>query len=676
MAPVLSKYSTAVKFASVGAVSALTVFIFLKKFGKLNHKRYKAKIEENINEIQFVINEGHTNNNNNKKRKAGVANKKFTAQLCYLIKLIIPGFLSIEIGYVLLIALSLMTRSCCDMWMIQTGTKVETAIVNMNKRLFIRRLLIFGSGLPLIAVVNNILKLGVGRLKIKLRENLTHYFYNQYLKGYTYYKLTNLDNRISNADQLLTNDIDKFSDSFVDLYSNVSKPILDIFIYTYLITTTLGYQTPLLLLGYLVIAGVALIYLRKPITQLTITEQKLEGEFRYVNSRLIAHSEEVAFYNGSSRENLSILASFRKLRNHLYRFLNFRVLIGIADNIIGKYISTIVGFISVSIPFMTASGSVTGLAQEERYRSYYTMGRMLVKLAEAIGRLVMAGREITRLNGFTTRLMEFLNVLQEVNQGCYIKGTSDFKDVISGEVLSKEACKDIYPGAGKMIYEDDIISFDQVPLITPNGDILVHSLSFEIKSGMNVLVCGPNGCGKSSIFRVLGELWPIFGGTLRKPQAGSLFYIPQKPYMTLGTLRDQLIYPHTVQDMKRRKMTDKCLDVCMDRVKLLYLVDKENGWDAVADWSDVLSGGEKQKIAMARLFYHKPKFAILDECTSAVSVDVEGFIYEYCREVGITLFTVSHRRSLWKYHEYCLKMDGHGSYTFKKIEASTEQFGS
>ncbi|CAG2068700.1 unnamed protein product [Timema podura] len=147
--------------------------------------------------------------------------------------------------------------------------------------------------------------------------------------------------------------------------------------------------------------------------------------------------------------------------------------------------------------------------------------------------------------------------------------------------------------------------------------------------------------------------------------------------MTLGTLRDQVIYPHTREEMMRRGRTDAELTQHLDRVKLSYLLSaRESGWDAIEDWIDVLSGGEKQRIAMARLFYHKPQFAILDECTSAVSVDVEGSMYQYCRESGITLFTVSHRRSLWKHHEYYLRMDGRGTFEFKPIDTDTEEFGS
>ncbi|KAK7603676.1 hypothetical protein V9T40_003675 [Parthenolecanium corni] len=671
MAPVLSK--NLIRKSAVGAISVTTLILAIKLLKKLKADgRKKKKLA--ANDIQYLIGEKPTS----KTGKAHV-NKEFVRQLRAILKISVPGFFSAEFGFLVLIAASLVSRSLCDIWMIQNGTMVETAIVNMDKQLFIKRLIYFFSGMPFIAVVNNMLKWSLGELKLRLRTRLTHHLYEEYLKGFTYYKMSNLDNRIANPDQLLTTDVDKFCDMFTDLYSNISKPMLDIFIYVYRLTTTLGFKTPSVLLAYLVVSGMLLTYMRRPVGRMTITEQKLEGEFRYINSRLISNSEEVAFYNGNHREKLILIASFEKLTNHLRKFLEFRVLMGIVDNVVAKYIATVVGFFAVSLPFLDPSHGFTGLSKDERFRFYYTMGRMLVKLAEAIGRLVLAGREMTRLAGFTARVTEIMNVLQDLNKGHYVRSMLQEEKTLAienGKLLRTTSSRKWVPGAGRIIFQDNIIRFDDVPLVTPNGDVLIESLTFEVKSGTNVLVCGPNGCGKSSLFRILGELWPLFGGTLRKPPRGKLFYIPQRPYMTLGTLRDQVIYPHTKEEMLKRGRSDKDLKKHLDRVQLSYLLNRDDGWDTVADWIDVLSGGEKQRIAMARLFYHAPQFAILDECTSAVSMDVEDSMYQYCRESNITLFTVSHRRSLWKHHEYYLQMDGRGSYEFQKIEADTEQFGS
>lgn len=288
----------------------------------------------------------------------------------------------------------------------------------------------------------------------------------------------------------------------------------------------------------------------------------------------------------------------------------------------------------------------------------------------------VAGREMTRLAGLTARLDQFISVLDDVHRGHYVRTMVNQQQEAAGQGNEDGKAKVQAAGSGRVITEDNIIRFEHVPLVTPNGDCLVPELNFEVRSGNNVIVCGPNGCGKSSLFRILAGLWPLFGGVLTKPDPSKLFYIPQRPYMPLGTLRDQILYPHTHALAQSYGTTDQQLAELLERVQLGYILEREGGFDAVRDWMDTLSGGEKQRIAMARLFYHKPQFAILDECTSAVSIDVESFIYEHCRRAGITLFTVSHRKSLWKHHEYYLFMDGRGKFEFAPITSETNVFGS
>ncbi|XP_037555465.1 LOW QUALITY PROTEIN: ATP-binding cassette sub-family D member 3-like [Dermacentor silvarum] len=614
-----------------------------------------------------------------KKEKAHV-DREFFRQLGSLLKVVIPGVFTPEFGYMLLVASSLIGRTLCDIWLIRNGTIIERAIISRNVSLFKDTLQAFIFTMPMLSMVNNLLKYGLSELRLRFRSRLHHALYKEYLSGITYYRMSNLDNRIANPDQLLTQDVEKFCGCLTDLYSNLSKPLLDIVLYVRWLSVAIGQEAPGAMLLYLLFAGVILTRMRRPVGRMTIEEQKLEGELRYVNSRLITNSEEIAFYQGNEREQITLDNSFRRLVQHLRDFLEYRFTLGIVDDIVAKYLATVVGYLLISRPFM--AGQRMQLDHNQRLEEYYKSGRMLVKLAESVGRVVLAGREMTRLAGFTARVSQLRHVLHDLARGHYVRSMLQVEPAIADEngeasdTSKPRRRMELVPGAGRIITRDNIIRFQNVPLVTPNGDVLVDNLSIEVRSGVNVLVCGPNGCGKSSLFRILGELWPLFGGTLVKPAKEKLFYIPQRPYMTLGTLRDQVIYPDSHLEMLRRGVTDDQLARFLHLVQLDYVLERERGWDTIQDWMDILSGGEKQRIAMARLFYRQPQFAILDECTSAVSVDVEGSMYQYCRQAGITLFTVSHRKSLWKYHEYCLYMDGRGSYEFKPITPDTKEFGS
>lgn len=639
-----------------------------------------------------------------KKRRPGAGiDREFLSRLMKLLPILIPGPFCKETFYLALVAFLMMVRTLCDIWQIRNGTSIESAIITRNKPNFYKYMMRFVGAMVPIAVVNNLLKYGLNEIALCFRARLTKHYYKEYLTDFTYYKMANLDSRIGNPDQLLTQDIDKFATSLADLYSNVSKPILDITIYARKLAENIGgWSAPGGMLAYLAASGVFLTHLRRPLGHFTIKEQQYEGNFRHVSSRIIASSEEIAFYRGNAHEAAWLSESFKKLEGHIRQVMQFRFGIGMIDTIVAKYMATVVGYYIVSRPLLDMSNpKFINSSSNELQEEYYRSGRMMLQMAQSVGRLVLAGRELTKLAGFTARIHEFGQVLKDLQEDKTSKrqlvrsgsrrSFSELSRLKSGDRVSPPVSAGSAASAaldwgqdagvdttlrGVKEEEDGVIRFENVPIVTPSGEVLVGSLSMEVKRGMNTLICGPNGCGKSSFFRILGDLWPVFAGRLCKPNPSKIFYIPQKPYLCLGCLRDQVLYPHSKLDMTRNGRTDEELYQLLDSVSLGYLVDtREDGWDALDDWQDVLSGGEKQRLAMARLFYHQPQFAILDECTSAVSADVEGIMYNECKKRQITLLTVSHRKSLWQYHDWVLAFDGQGGVEFKSIHGC-EEFGS
>ncbi|KAK1935370.1 ATP-binding cassette sub-family D member 3 [Phytophthora citrophthora] len=574
-------------------------------------------------------------------------NQEFFRRFLRLFQVIAPGVFTAEMGFAVLVAAMLTAKTSLDISVLNLFTSIERAIVSRSKPDFQHHLGHFLAIMLPMSCINCLLKYSQSELRLRFRTRLSQHLYEKYLKGFVYYKVANIDNRVSNADQLLTVDVERFSNSVTELYVNLSKPVLDIAIYAAKLTSSVGIQAPAIMLSYLVTSGVFLTWLRQPMSRFSIAEQQAEGTFRFMNSRLITNSEEIAFYNGNIREKSILDESFHRLIDQIRSGQQFRIAVNAVDTIVAKYLAIVAGYYVVSKPFMDLSNvRLADLTYEERMEDYFRSGKMMINLAEATGRLVLCGRELTHLSGFTTRIIEMLDVLVDLDNGNFERHLLENNN---GEENFQEQ-------RGELQYCDQVIEFEDVPLMTPNGDVLIPSLTFRVTTGMNVVVVGPNGSGKSSLFRTFGELWPLYGGKLIKPQRNGLFYIPQRPYLTLGSLRDQVIYPHSPKDMQAAAVQDEDLMFLLGKVQLEHLVNREGGWDVVRDWTDVLSGGEKQRLAMARLFYHKPQFAILDECTSAVSVDVEGAMYSYCREQNITLFTVSHRKSLWKYHEHVLEV--------------------
>ncbi|KAM9230804.1 ATP-binding cassette sub-family D member 2 isoform 5-T5 [Dugong dugon] len=513
-------------------------------------------------------------------------NADFFKQLLELRKILFPKLVTTETGWLCLHSVALISRTFLSIYVAGLDGKIVKSIVEKKPWTFIIKLIKWLMIAIPATFVNSAIRYLECKLALAFRTRLVDHAYETYFTNQTYYKVINMDGRLANPDQSLTEDIMMFAQSVAHLYSNLTKPILDVILtsYTLIQTATSRGASPIgptLLAGLVVYATAKVLKACSPkFGKLVAEEAHRKGYLRYVHSRIIANVEEIAFYRG---------------------------------------------------------------------------------------------HKITELAGYTARVYDMFLVFDEVKRGIYKRTVviQEPKNQSKNGANIEVPLSDTLPIKGKVIDVDHGIVCENVPIITPTGEVVASKLNFKVQEGMHLLITGPNGCGKSSLFRILSGLWPVYEGVLHKPPPQHMFYIPQRPYMSLGSLRDQVIYPDTVDEMHDKGYTDQDLECILHNVHLYHIVQREGGWDAVMDWKDVLSGGEKQRMGMARMFYHKPKYALLDECTSAVSIDVEGKIFQAAKGAGISLLSITHRPSLWKYHTHLLQFDGEGGWRFEQLDTAT-----
>ncbi|KAF8746273.1 hypothetical protein AX14_000068 [Amanita brunnescens Koide BX004] len=590
----------------------------------------------------------------------------FYQRLSRILRIVIPGIRSKEAMLLVMHSSLLIFRTAISLYVATLDGKIVASLVRAQPLQFMLNILRWLFVAIPATWTNSWLSYIQNKLAIAYRTRLTQEVMKHYLgedgddEGKAYYKLSNLDDRIKNPDQMITHDIQRFSTHLAAIYSNLAKPVLDVILYNYQLSRNVGAEGLLGLTIAVQLTASLLRYLTPPFGLYTALSAQLAGSLRHTHSRLAEFSEEIAFLGGEETEKMLIEREYLSLIKHENRVLRRRWWFGCVEEGIIKWLWGSFGLVLCAVPVFSRIPGVSQVDLGSRTEGFVTNRRLLLSSSDAFGRVMYSYKDLSELAGYTARVSLLLDTMEDIKRGHYEKA-------LVSSANSDEHAK-ILEGRGEIIESEDI-EFQNVPIVTPNGDILVRSLSFHVKPGQHLLIVGPNGCGKSSLFRILGGLWPVYGGVVRKPPASSFILIPQRPYLPLGTLRDQVIYPHSKEDMTLRGISDDDLLRVLEVVQMDNVIEREGGWDAVREWRETLSGGDQQKIAWARLFYHHPKYAVLDEATSLVPTDMEGMMMDHATHLGITLLTVSHRPSLWKYHALILHYDGQGGYVFTKLDA-------
>ena len=383
-----------------------------------------------------------------------------------------------------------------------------------------------------------------------------------------------------------------------------------------------------ILIGYAAVGTAVSVLVGRQLVRLYYHQYESEANFRYGLVRVRDHAESIAFYRGEKREHLDLFNRLAAAVGNMHLIIIRNRKLAFFTNSY-HYFALVIPLLVVAPVFMRGEVEFGVVTQ--------TAGAFAQVLAAVSLIVTQFGGLSTYLAGIQ-RLGTLWDQLDEHD-------LEEQRIVFEAKNLDHETSR--------------IVKLEKLNICTPgNGRTLVSELSFELHRNQSLMIMGPSGTGKSSVLRTIAGLWPSGGGSLVRPAFAHLMFLPQRPYMVEGSLRDQLLYPYPdrgILDEEIRKVVDE-----VNLADILARVDDD--LNRVLDWSNLLSLGEQQRIAFARLFLRKPKFAFLDESTSALDEKNQADLYEQLRRSGISFISVGHRTSLIEYHDSLLQLDRSGSW--------------
>jgi vitamin B12/bleomycin/antimicrobial peptide transport system ATP-binding/permease protein len=464
------------------------------------------------------------------------------------------------------------------------------------------------------------------RLALLWREWMAQHLVKRYFNNRAYFRLRGSEG-VDNPDQRISEDVRNFTMTSLSMLLIVLNSLVTLVAFIGVLWMISG--TLVVILVTYALAGTAIsIVIGRKLVRLYYHQYEQEANFRYGLVRVRDNAESIAFYRGEKREHLDL---FRRLAAALG---NMRLIIILNRNL---------GFFTNSYNYLALVLPVLVVAP------IFMRGRVefgvITQTAGAFAQVLAAfSLIITQFGG----LSAYLASIQRLGR------LWDQLDEDDSEELRIYAEAESVPSSVSRI-----LKLEHLSICTPGrGRVLVKELSFELHAEQSLMIMGPSGSGKSSVLRTIAGLWPGGGGSLERPAFNQLMFLPQRPYMVEGSLREQLLYPYGNQ-----VISDANIGKVLADVNLADVFERVDGdLDCVLDWGNVLSLGEQQRIAFARLFLRMPKFAFLDEATSALDEENQRELYQRIRDSGISFISVGHRTTLVEFHDRILELDRSGTW--------------
>lgn len=483
--------------------------------------------------------------------------------------------------------------------------------------------LLYASVLAGSAIVATFLRYTEELLGLRWRDWLTHHLTERYLAGRAYHRIKE-SGQLDNPDQRISEDVKTFTTSTLSIILILINATVALIGFAGVLWSI----TPWLLagaVGYAAFGTLMTILLGRRLVGLDVQQFKKEADFRYELVRLREHAGAVALLQGEEREK-------GRLHRRLAHVLdNFRTIIGVNRNL--GFFTSWYGYTTQLIPVLiTVPLYIRGEIE------FGQVAQAQVGFNFVLDAFSLLVKEFQRLTTFAA-------VVERL--GAFYEATGPLPPAMESSI--------------EIIEDGSRLAYENLTLAAPDdGRLLVADLSLDLPCGKRLLIQGADGCGRTALMRATAGLWKAGQGRIIRPPLRSMMFLPQQPYLTLGSLRDQLLY---ALPARRYVSEGRLLSVLQD-VQLESIVERVGGLDVEQrDWASILSLGEQQSLAFARLLLAAPEFAFLDEAVSALPAERVRNLYELLSRTAITYLSAVSEPDLLEYHDQLLHLQSDGSWT-------------